>query len=394
VAPYIDDLAVWYLKPFQMFGTWVGNHVLHFKDPVSVHPTGSGDTAYDYVTLLLTAIYAFVGMITWSVIDRKTTNYNKLFYWLTVVIRYYVAITMLSYGFYKVVKLQFPFPDFGRLMEPYGNSSPMGLAWTFMGQSAAYNWFTGIAELSCGVLLFFRKTSALGAVMTLVVAGNIMAINYSFDVPVKLLSTSLVIMALFLMLRDAKRFSDFFLFNKAATPSNLEPHRFRKKWKNITLSTVKYVLIAYTVIFDLYGAVKAEKEFGVKAPKSPLYGLYDAKKFIVNKDTLPPLTTNLTRWNKVALEGPGYALLKHMNDSTEYMSVKIDTVKHTVIMYRFTDTVNRYYFSYYKPKKDSLYLVGKFKKDSVRITFHRDDASKFLLVRRRFHWISEYPYNR
>jgi hypothetical protein len=394
VLPYIDDVYNWYIQPFHNLVVWIGGHILHTEKPVTVFTNGSGDTTYDNIIILFMAFLSLVGTIAWSVVDRKSVGYNKLFYWLTVVLRYYVAITMLSYGFYKVIKLQFPFPGFGRLMQPYGNSSPMGLAWTFMGYSTGYNWFTGIAELSCGVLLFFRKTSAWGAVATLIVAGNIMAINYCFDVPVKLLSTTLVIMSLFLILKDAKRFSNFFILNKPAPAADLTSHRFKKKWKNITLYVVKYALIAYTVIFDVYGAVKAEKEYGSGAPKSPLYGLYEVKKFVINKDTLQPLTTNLVRWNKIALDGPDYAVLKYMNDSTEYLSVKIDTIKRTLVIYRFTDTVNRYHFTYTKPQKDSLYLVGKFKRDSVKIMFHRDDANKFLLVRRGFHWINEYPYNR
>jgi hypothetical protein len=301
---------------------------------------------------------------------------------------------MLSYGFYKVIKLQFPFPSLGVLMEPYGNSSPMGLAWNFMGYSTGYNYFTGIAELSCGLLLFFRKTSAWGAVATLIVAGNIMAINYCFDVPVKLLSTTLVIMALFLILKDAKRFSNFFILNRPAAPADLTPHRFTKRWKNITLGVVKYALIAYTLIFDLYGAVKAEKEYGPKAPKSPLYGLYDIKTFIVNKDTLKPLTTDTVRWNRMAIDFPGYSFIKFMNDSTNYFAFKVDTVKRKIVMNSFKDTVHKYLFTYAQPKKDSLVIKGTYKKDSVKIMFHRSDATKFLLVRRGFHWINEYPYNR
>jgi len=33
----------------------------------------------------------------------------------------------------------------------------MGLAWNFMGYSTGYNYFTGIAELSCGLLLSSAK---------------------------------------------------------------------------------------------------------------------------------------------------------------------------------------------------------------------------------------------
>ena len=394
VLPYVDDVYNWYIQPFHKLVVWLGKHVLHLAKPITTFTNGSGDTTYDNIIILFMAFLAIVGAVIWSVADRKREAYNKLFYWLTVVLRYYVGITMLSYGFYKVIKLQFPFPSLGALMEPYGNSSPMGLAWNFMGYSTGYNYFTGIAELSCGLLLFFRKTSAWGAVATLIVAGNIMAINYCFDVPVKLLSTTLVIMALFMILKDAKRFSDFFIFNRPAAPADLTPHRFTRRWKNITLGVVKYALIAYTLIFDLYGAVKAEKEYGPKAPKSPLYGLYDIKTFIVNKDTLKPLTTDTVRWNRMAIDFPGYSFIKFMNDSTSYFAFKVDTVKRKIVMNSFKDTVHKYLFTYAQPKKDSLVIKGTYKKDSVKVMFHRSDATKFLLVRRGFHWINEYPYNR
>ena len=394
VLPYIDEVYGFYITPFHSLAAWIGKHILHLSQPVTVFTNGSGDTTYDNIIILFMAFLAFVGTALWSAIDLKTGNYSKLFYWLTVILRYYVAITMLSYGFFKVIKLQFPFPSFGTLMEPYGNSSPMGLAWNFMGYSTGYNYFTGIAELSCGFLLLFRKTTSLGAVMTLIVAGNIMAINYCFDVPVKLLSTTLVMMALFLILKDIKRFSNFFLFNKVAASSDIAPHRFRKKWKNITLTTIKYILIGYTVIFDLKGVLEAESQYGPKAPKPPLYGLYEVKTFVINKDTLPPLTTDTTRWNKMAISYPGNAMLKFMSDSTNYFAFKVDTLKKNIVMNKYSDTDHKWQFTYIQPKKDSLVIRGTYKNDSVKITFHRFDASKFLLVRRGFHWINEYPYNR
>jgi hypothetical protein len=40
---------------------------------------------------------------------------------------------MLVYGFIKVFPTQFHLPGPGRLVQPYGDSSPMALLWTFMG---------------------------------------------------------------------------------------------------------------------------------------------------------------------------------------------------------------------------------------------------------------------
>lgn len=394
VLPYVDDLYGLYIGPFHNLVVWIGKHILHLAQPITVFTNGSGDTTYDNIIILLIAFLSAVGTVIWSVLESGERGYGKLFYWFTVVLRYYVAITMLSYGFYKVIKLQFPFPSFGSLIEPYGNSSPMGLAWNFFGYSTGYNYFTGIAELSCGLLLLFRKTSALGAVMTLIVAGNIMAVNYCFDVPVKLLSTTLVMMALFLICRDITRFTNFFFFNKSAAPTNLTPHRFKTKWKNIALSSIKYLLIVYTILGDLYGAVQAEASYGPKAKKPPLYGLYSVKTFIINKDTIKPLTTDTLRWSKLAISYPGNAFIKFIDDSTVYYAFNVDTIKKKIVMNKYSDTVHKYLFTYLQPKKDSLVIKGTYKKDSIQVRLHKDDINKFLLVKRKFHWISEFPFNR
>ena len=50
------------------------------------------------------------------------------------------------YGFAKVIPSQFTTPGLGRLLTPYGDSSPMGLVWTFMGFSPVFTIFTGAAE--------------------------------------------------------------------------------------------------------------------------------------------------------------------------------------------------------------------------------------------------------
>lgn len=47
------------------------------------------------------------------------------------------ATAMVAYGMFKISPSQFPAPGLSRLVQPYGDSSPMGLLWTFMGVSMA-----------------------------------------------------------------------------------------------------------------------------------------------------------------------------------------------------------------------------------------------------------------
>ncbi len=394
VLPYTDTLSEYYLVPFHWLVPWIGKHVLHLPKPITVFTNGSGDTTYDYVTLLLLAFFAALGAAIWSATGRNTKNYNKLFYWLTVVIRYYAAITMVSYGAFKVIKLQFPSPSLGRLQEPLGDMTPMGLAWTYLGYSTGFNYFAGIAELAAGILLFFRKTTTLGAILLLVVAGNIMAINYCFDVPVKLLATTLVAMSIFILARDTQRLINFFFRNQDARPSNLTPHRFNARWKNITLTVAKYVLIIYTIAGTFFGAIQSAAQYGEGAKKPPLYGIYKVESFVLNKDTLPPLTTDTTRWAKMTVSYPDGAQIKLMNDTTKYYAFKPDTKKHIITAYTYADTLHKYKLTYTLQKPDVLLLSGKWKKDSVSIKLRKLDPNKFRLTSRGFHWVNEYPLNR
>jgi hypothetical protein len=392
--PFLNAASRYYIQPFHKLIPWLAAHVLHMANPVTIFTNGSGDTTYDYLIILFSVVVAGLCAGVWSVIDRKARNYNKLFYWVCVIVRYYVAITMLTYGFIKVIKLQFPSPSPARLLEPFGNASPMGLAWTYMGYSKGFNYFIGIGELSCGLLLLFRKTTTLGALLGVVVAGNIMAINYCFDVPVKLLSTMLVIMSLFLLVKDARRLINFFLLNREAPPSNIAPHSFKERWKNITLCCIKYVFIVYVLVGYTISNLQAAKYYGDKAKKPPFYGIYDVQSFVRNKDTIAPLTTDTNRWRKLVISYADNAQIKFMNDSSKNYSFKPDLKKHVITINTYADTVNKHYLTYTEAKNGDLLLKGKWDRDSLTINLKKYDLNNFLLLRRGFHWVNEYPLNR
>jgi len=373
---------------------WIGKNILHLSYPITVFTNGSGDTTYDYVVIFFMAAVSLIAAITWSILDKRTKTYNRLYYWLCVIVRYYVAITMFSYGFVKVFKLQFPFFSADRLLESYGNSSPMGLAWNFLGFSQGYNYFMGFAELLSGILLLFRRTTTLGALVTVVVAGNIMAINYCFDVPVKLLSTALVTMSLFLLAKDLNRLVNFFFLNKPTEAAKIVAPAFRKKWQNILLVVLKYGLIVYVLFVNVQQAFSAMKQYGDAAPKPPLHGIYNIETFVRNRDTLAALTTDTTRWHQLIVSYPGYAFIRMMNDSTKGFAFNTDTVKKKIEMFSYTDTTKKSNFAYSFPHENVLLLTGKLNDDSVFIQMKKYDLNNFRLINRGFHWVNEYPFNR
>lgn len=372
---------------------WFGKAVLGLSYPITVFTNGSGDTTYDYVLLLIQFILACLGCIVWSVWDRKRNDYNAMHYWLRVVLRYYLFYQLALYGLGKIIKTQFPYERLSRLVQPYGESSPMGLAWTFLGHSYGYNLFMGIAEVLAGVLMLWRRTTTLGSVIAIAVLANVFAINLFYDVPVKLLSGHMLLMAIALLTGDLKRVVDFFIFNKAVPAIDYTPLFVRPKpiW---TRRIVKFLFVLFVFTYNINAAINIYNEFGDGMPKPPLYGLYNIETFIKNKDTLAPLTTDTTRWKQLIVQRAGAAFVYNMSDKRRRYFFEPDIDKKLISIRTETDTLTRYSFSYREPVKGTLVLNGILQKDTLQIAMRRMERDSFLLIKTGFRWINEEPFNR
>lgn len=161
---------------WDLLASWVGTHVLGI-DSISFWPTVSGDTTADYVLVFTFVVLAVLGCVGWTAFDRGRTTHPRLAAWLTVAARYWLGLLMVSYGVIKVFPLQFPAPDLVRLGDTYGDSSPLGLMTTFMGHSPVYTAFAGGTEVLGGVLLFWRRTTTLGALICIGVMAHVVVLG-------------------------------------------------------------------------------------------------------------------------------------------------------------------------------------------------------------------------
>ena len=83
-----------------------------------------------------------------------------------------------------------------------------------------------------------------------------------------------------------------------------------------------------------------------------------------------------------------------MSDSNVHISFKPDEKKHTTVAYTYADTTNKYHFAYIMPNPQILIRKGQWKKDSIHIRLHKLDLDNFLLIKRGFHWVNKFPFNR
>lgn len=391
--PGWDLLMKYPTELLHQFIPWVGKHVLGLSEAITVFTNGSGDTTYDYVLVFTIFVVSVLGTVIWSVLDSRKMEYDRLYYWLTVAVRFYVGLMLFNYGLVKVIKLQFPYPGFSRLTQPLGEFSPMGLAWTFLGFSKGYNLFMGVAEMAA-LLLLFRRTMTFGAIITLMTAANVMAVNYFYDVPVKLLSTTLVVMTLFLLARDAERLYRFFIRGELVRLPVIPAPTFDRRWLRITKPVLKYLVIVGTVITGAIQVNGYTKQFGENAPKPKLYGLYMVENYIVNNDTVPALKTDTLQWTQLQIEREGFARVRYMNDRLVGFSTQLDTTEKRFDFTVPRDTVPKFSLRFDDSDPNRLLLNGIIDQDTVSIVMKRKTKSDFLLINRGFNWISEYPFNR
>lgn len=390
-VPVLDEtaesLSAWLWSPLIRF---TARHILHIPGEIVQPNNGSGDTTYHYIQQGLALVLSLLVCLAWSIAGKKQKSYRRFSLCITILVRYYLAFIMLYYGFSKVFPTQFPFPSLYTLIESYGQSSPMRLAWSFMGYSKGYNLFTGLAEVTAGCLLFFRKTTLTGALLAVIIMINVLAINLSYDVPVKLYSMNLVAMGLFLIAPHARGLYDFFIRHRSpAAVSQEEP--VTRKW----IRPAGIVLKIIAITGALYLNIKDNYEYRlVSQGKSPLYGIYDVDGFTINDTIRLPLQTDDTRWKKLVIDQPGYAGIQQMNDSIRFYRMEADTVQKQITLSPLSDTIPVYSLYYAMPDQEHLLLWGTRQQDSLRIGMKRFDLNRFNLVSREFHWISERPYNR
>jgi hypothetical protein len=384
-----------YVSLWHALCPWVGRHWFHLSGrPITYFPTGSGDTTLDYIQNLLMLLFAIAAALVWTALDSRRANYCKLQPWLRLLVRYTLAFTLFDYGFAKIFPLQFRTPTFQKLIEPYGNFSPMGALWWFMGASTAYIVFAGAAEVTPGLLLLFRRTTTLGSLAAFAVLLNVAALNYCYDVPVKLYSTNLLLMAIYLASGDLRRLLNVFVLNRPAAPLDQSAPRFTRRWARIAASAFQVLFVGYALYSNIYGGWQAYKQAHVNPARPPVYGLWEVETFSRNGQDVPQLLTDAQRWRRVTAESPRFLAVQTMNDAVTAYGAEYDQAKGTLTLTESGDKTRKYSLAYSRPDPDHLALTGIVGNDTLSMRLRRIDASKFLLLSRGFHWINELPFNR
>lgn len=272
-------------------------------------PSESGKWGlYAFASWGVAFLIALVGAALWTFIARKSKrkSYNELYYWLRVAVRYRIAIGVIAFGFLKLYPMQMPDPSIANLDTKLGDYNTYKIYWQIVGVSIWYEIVLGLVEIVAGVLLLFRGTAALGAVLVAGVLYNIAHANLAYDGGVHVYSAFFVLLSLFVLVPYVPNLWKLLILQQNVTPNYYYPKLQTKRGRN-TFYTAKYTfIIVFTLVF---GVLRYDVHYHVGQLKDPVTpglpnaaGYYEVTEFKLNNKVLPYSPLDSVRWQSVVFE--------------------------------------------------------------------------------------------
>jgi hypothetical protein len=283
--------------------------IARFDGGIAVSRTFFGSSLMGYATWLWTLVIAIaVGLIwTATVKTRKTERreYNTLYYWLRVIVRYRAGIGIIGFGFTKLFPVQMPYPSLGVLNTNFGDLTAQKVFWLSVGIVPWYQVFAGVVECLAGALLFFRRTTTIGAILLFAALGDIVYVNLAYDGGVHVYASYFVLLAGFLLVKDIPRIYRLLLQERVTIPVEHYPalNKAWQRWTRIGLKSAAFFLFII-LLFWLqyvnfrYDPYKQPAVAGVPA----LRGNYIVSEFRINNQTIPYNPLDTTRWQDATFE--------------------------------------------------------------------------------------------
>lgn len=241
------------------------------------------------IALLFSVVYS----IGWHRQERTGTVQSGLRHaWLQGIIRYWLALSISTYGFAKILKTQLQSPDY-RLDMPMGDVSGFGLTWYYFGYSYTLAVIIALFQIGGSILLLYRRTTLLGVMILLPVLVNIVLINQFFKIAAGAFFNSVVytLGLVFLLLVDVAKLKVAFW----DVVERLPPVTLGRNWVKQGLRVLP-IVAAFGMI---YYFVRTSKNDTV------LKGTWTVEKLTRNGQTVlaNAWLTDTTAWNRVYFSG-------------------------------------------------------------------------------------------
>lgn len=272
---------------------WVAQSI--FGVEIYSSPTTS-DSAAQFVQAFLLLIFA--GILAILLREQRRFTGNQIKQFLHTAAAYILSFFLLKYGVDKLFQFQFYAPEPNTLFTPMGMLSKDILFWSSMGTSSSYNTFMGLIEVIPAFLLLHHRTRLLGGLIALGVLVNVLMINFSFDITVKLLSMYLVIVSLFVLSPFLKNLFAFFITN---SPSSKPEMRMSLKPK--VRAIIKSIIVILLFSEALFSYIQVGSFNGREMEKIAHFGSYEVR-------TPDSQILGVNKVKRIHIHSKGYLILE------------------------------------------------------------------------------------
>ena len=373
------------LWPMREVTHWTAASI--FGIPFRLDDASRGEPLFFWIQTLWIAIVSLVAAAAWSGLDRRRDAYRTAYGWFHLAVRLALAASLFEYGMTKVIPTQFPAPPLATLVTPVGDLSLSALLWTSIGASQPYEIFTGCIEVLAAVLLVIPRTASLGAAIGLGALMQILALNLTYDIGLKLTTMHLVVLAAILLAPDIPRITDFFVRRRpaaAATP----PPVVRTRRAQRLLFAAQIAFGAYLLGMYAYINWSFWQVAGGGRPRSALYGIWNVEQLAIDGDVRPPdLNDYDRRWRRVIFDEPDSVVFQRTDDSLARYGVVVDVDRNALELTKGSSRNWQAAFTFARPSADWLILEGEMDGHRIEARLRRIDFDAFPLLNSTFRWV-------
>lgn len=306
-------------------GEWLAAHAAWMHIP---------RTYQDFWSIAIEALAIIPLACLWTMFDRRKRSNAVVREAVYLLVRYSLSIGMFYYGVAKVIGHQgIPQPAPIDWIRPIGEISSGQLMWTWLGYSPSFQVFAGVNELLGAILLLFRRTTLLAALLILPVMVYVTALDTTFHVGPRATAALFAVTAFYLVVTEWRRLAAAFILGQPTVPPS--PRVF---WNSPRLSLVRRGLWAAVVIFLLWTAFfwQIAMNIDTGGRQSALCGVYTVESFTRDGHVLPG--GDAMRWREVAINDFGDYIRVRRMDGTDLLWQAIPGRPYRLITgYKFGD---------------------------------------------------------
>ena len=372
-------------------GQWAITHVLGL--PEHSPPRVSANSLALFLGMVSFGVISAALAAARSLLDRRRASHPQLFVWIHTFMRFMVGAIMLSNGWHKVLPGQFEL-TLHYLTLPVGQHSPRDLLWAFMGASRPYQVFTGLVEVTGGLLLLTPRTAMFGALVSMAAMANVLALDIAYDATVKFLAAQLFLTTLFVLAPFAGRLVDMFELDHDHDENAASVRRVFGYTTTTRAARVVGILFVGWIVYSNFHAAERQVNANERLGKrlSTAFGRWRRS---VETDVG---STPGNGPDTVATSGrpvDGRRGDRSMSDSPHPMPnagryrVQLDSRAQTVRFtpFAFSGTTQPLNFAYVLPDRDHLVLSGQSgDRGAVVVRLRRIDPSTYTLVNWERSW--------